>query len=132
MEQKISKVSKGNKASATWGVIGLMIQNFFIWFIPGVIVLAISLVVLLILLLAAATGVEINFYKWMPKGLVSFLGIAYLLVGIAFVVLIFIVPDLDAEGIIYLIGATIICWILSYVGLKMEFKRLSKKIILDK
>jgi len=120
---------KEEKTSVKWRIVGLMIQNFFIWFIPGVIVLAISLVIILILLGAVVTGVGIDFYKWMPKGLVSFFGIAYLLLGITFVVILFVIPELDAEGVIYLVGATVICWILSYMAIKMELKRLSTKTI---
>jgi len=132
MEQKTSyKALIEDKVAVEHRAIGLMIQNFLIWFIPGVIVFAISLVILLVLLGGAATGVEINIYKWMPKGLVSFFGIAYLLTGITFVVLLFIIQELDAEGVISLLGATIMCWILAYVAIKMELQRLSKKETLN-
>ncbi|MEM7370226.1 MAG: hypothetical protein AAF587_16580 [Bacteroidota bacterium] len=120
-----SHMTKESLTSLNWRAIGLMIQNFVFWFIPGILVLALFLLIVLILVGAATSGNDIDLYKKMPKGLVSFLGIAFLLSGIAFVVLMFVIPELGGEGIIFLITATIVCWVLAYIGIKREYQRLS-------
>ncbi len=68
---------QNDKTSNNWNVIGTIILNFFIWFVPGIVVFAISLIILLILLTAADTGLDVNIYKFMPKGLVSFFDSPY-------------------------------------------------------
>ncbi|MGD1841001.1 MAG: hypothetical protein ACFB0B_08915 [Thermonemataceae bacterium] len=116
-----------NNTNATSKILSLMLTNFFVWLIPGVVIFALSLVILLILMLGAAiVDAKLNFQKW-PKGLVSFLGISYFLAGITFLVVVFI-SAFDSQELIFLVGAAFIAWILAYLMLKAEWQRLSEKV----
>ena len=74
---------------------------------------------------AAAQGVETNFFKWAPKGLISYLGIAYGICGIAFAIIPIVIMDIDSESIFYLIAMAVLCLILGYIIIRREMKRLS-------
>ncbi|GMT49626.1 MAG: hypothetical protein IEMM0008_1165 [bacterium] len=132
-DKLMEKISPGSKQDKDVifhkKAIGLLIYNFFIWFIPGIVVLAVSLVILIILVGAAATGIEIDIYKRLPKGLVSFLGIGFGLLGITLLVFTIFYSAMDYEGIIICIAVAIVYFILSYDGITKELKRLSKVIL---
>ena len=119
---KIHHLKKNSRSK----ILSLMLVNFFIWLIPGIIIFALSLAIILALMFASAViDTKLNFQKW-PKGLVSFLGISYLLAGVVFLVLIFTISGFDSEIVVALLCAALTSWVLAYLMLKAEWKRLSK------
>lgn len=106
-------------------ILRLMLGNFFLWLLPGVVIFAFSFVLLFILMVGSAVvDVEFNI-RMFPKGLVSFLGISYVLAGIGLMVLPFILSDVDAQSLVFIIGGAITTWIIAYVMLKAEWQRLA-------
>lgn len=126
MAKSLYHIIKETNASDRRRIIETMLFNSFIWLIPGLILLSVSLVIILIFVLAEVADGDIDLYKRMPKGLVSFFGIAYFLVGLALIIGVFFIPELEVQGIIYAITAAVICWLLAYVGIKKEWRRLAK------
>lgn len=105
-----------------------MVYNFFVWLIPGSIILGISVLIILILLTAAAdihggANKKDPFKKW-PKGLVGFLGIGYLLTSITSILLIFIISDINTEGTIILVFSFLVFGLLGYWGTRYDYRRL--------
>lgn len=111
-------------------VIGQMLMNFLLWLVPVLIIWVFSVILILILMMAAADiGGSGNkndpFRKW-PKGLVGSLGIAYLLSAVFLIVAYFCWDSLNLKEPIYLFGLVVFCLILAYLGIRYDYKRLLK------
>jgi hypothetical protein len=104
-----------------------MLYNFFIWLIPGIPILAISLLIIILFSLATpgVGGSGKDPFRRMPKGLASFLGIAHFLLGFGLVALIFIY-EMDAEGLIAVISAAIVSFLIAYWAMKSDYQRLQE------
>lgn len=105
-----------------------MISNFFIWLVPGSLILGVSIIIIIILLTAAAdihggSSKKDPFAKW-PKGLIGFLGFGYSLAAISSLALLFLIDEIDAEGIVVMIFCFIVFALLGYWGIKYDYKRL--------
>lgn len=125
LQNPASQTEANEHVASKRKAVSLLFRNFFIWFVPGLFILGISLLVILILTLGTATGMEFDIYKRLPKGLVSFLGIAYCLSGLGLIALIFVFPDMEIEGLITVITGALVCFILGVMGIKRELRRLS-------
>ncbi|GMT49621.1 MAG: hypothetical protein IEMM0008_1160 [bacterium] len=117
-------MSQDKEASA----IKSILSNFFIWLIPGVLILTVSVILILILVLATPSvgGGSGHPFKKMPKGLASFLGIGHLLVGIGLISLLFFVSEIDTEGIITVVSVAIVSLLIGYWATSYDYKRLKK------
>ena len=109
-----------------------MLINFLIWLVPTALFLALSVGVLAIMMMAAAdvssgSKKKDPFEKW-PKGFIGSLGIGFLLVAAASLGSFFYFENIDAQGIIFIVGLVIICSLFGYWGVKYDYRRLSKKL----
>lgn len=108
-----------------------MLINFVIWLVPVAIILALSVIVIVLLMGAAAdpgsssSSKKDPFEKW-PKGLIGSLGIGYGLATLGALSLFFFFSDIDAEGIVSIVGLAVVCSLLSFWGIKYDYKRLKK------
>lgn len=107
-----------------------MLVNFIIWLIPVALFLVFAVAVLAILMMAAADVGDASrkkdpFEKW-PKGSIGSLGIGFLLVGLTSLASFFYFENIDAQGVIFIIGLAVICFLFGYWGVKYDYRRLSK------
>lgn len=112
-------------------IIKTMLINFVIWLVPVAIILALSVIIIVLLMDAAAdpgssgSAKKDPFAKW-PKGLIGSLGIGYGLLALSAISLFFFFSDIDAGGIVSIIALAVVCGLLSFWGIKYDYKRLKK------
>lgn len=112
-------------------ILGQMLLNFLLWLVPALIIFTFSVILIVILMMAAADiGGSGNkkdpFRKW-PNGLIGSLGIAYLLSGLFLIFAYFYWDSLNFREPVYLFGLAVFCLILGLWGIRYDYKRLIKK-----
>ncbi len=108
------------------GYTNFLFKNFFIWLIPGSIILVLSFIFILIMVSASATGFEGGGLKRVPKGLLAFLGISYSLLAIGMLVLIIVFHPMLVNDIIFCVASALVLFILSIVALKKTLENFSR------
>lgn len=115
----------------TFKILKTMLLNFLIWLVPVLIILALSVILIMVLMMAAADigsgGDDKDMFKKWPKGLIGSLGIAYLLAGIFIVFAYFYWSDIAFEEPIYLFGLALFCLIIGVLGIRYDYRRMKHK-----